>query len=107
MTTQVDLIRRRKPADSRPATFLYYSDTHGDDKPIHLYQMRDGRWKVRHVDYPELDSAHQSAIRAVEAFAGWREMSMKDWGASEVDWGSYPHLARYWPEFAQSWETSL
>jgi len=71
------------------ASFTYYGETREKDRTVRLYQNREGTYTVDIEGLPALTQTTPSKDRAEQVFRGWREMSMKDWGASEIDWGDW------------------
>jgi len=90
------------------ATFVYRDGGDNSGRRVSLFQQpRSKLWTITVEGFPSLTNTRHSASRAVESFAGWREMSLKDWGASEVDWGEYSHLAEHWPVYAHPWNEPI
>jgi len=89
-----------------PASFICYGYPEGQNRTVHLFHAPNGRWVVYVDNAPGADSFLETKI-AVERFAYWRERSARDYGASEVVWGSYRHLQRYWPEEVTPWNVPV
>lgn len=93
------------------AHFIYNKSRGGQNRTVRLYASRPkyatstrGLTTVDVVGLPLLTRMFQRPWQAVAYFSGLREMSWKDGGASEVDWGGYEDLARHWPTEATPWD---
>lgn len=91
----------------KPATYAYHGRSPKKGTLVKLRQLLDGRYVVEFDNHPELGCVPVSAAAAVGVFAGWRERAARDWGASDVDWGDYGHLKRYWPEYVSPWDCEV
>jgi len=93
---------------NKPASFIYKAER-GRGNIVRLY--RDGfdphKLVVDIEGFPQLARKFSSPQQAVECFDGWRERSLKDWGASAVDWGDYAEYSQYWPEDATPWDVNI
>lgn len=91
------MTRRKLIKSNRgPAVFVAYGQDAMSDRTVRLNRNTMG-YAVDVEGIPALTRTFPTAAKAVEYFAGLREMTIKDYGASEVEWGSYPELKRYWP----------
>lgn len=68
------------------AGFTYYGGTTDKDREVRLRHNLDGTFTVDIEGMPVLTQTVKDRDRAEEIFRGWWEMSMKDWGSSEIKW---------------------
>ena len=73
----------------RAAFFILYGKTEEDDRLVRLYRNRKGIYTVDFEGYPHLTRTTNSYEKAKSIFLGAYEMAQRDWGASEINWGSY------------------
>lgn len=71
------------------ASFIYYGETEDKNRLVRLYQNPQGTYTVDIEGMPSLTQTVTDKTKAEGIFRGWRELSMKDWGASEIDWGEW------------------
>lgn len=73
----------------KAARFTYYGESRDKDRVVRLYQNQFGTFTVDIQGMPALTKTVKDKDEAEDVFRGWREMSWKDWGASEIDWGDW------------------
>jgi hypothetical protein len=73
---------------NRKASFIAHGRTPVEDREVSFFRLPDGRYRVTVQGWPALTLTHPSYERVREAFQGFYEMSWKDWGPSDIDWGS-------------------
>lgn len=90
------------------ASFLY-NEENGKGRKVRLYADAGGHKGivVDVEEMPELTKVFTTPQVAVAHFAGLREMSTKDWGATEVDWGDYAEYADLWPAHLTPWNERI
>ena len=66
------------------ASFTYFGRTEDQNREVRFYRRPDRMYVCEVEGLPALKIAHPSKERVRAAFDGWYEMSMKDWGASEI-----------------------
>lgn len=72
---------------NKVAKFTYYGSSPDKDRKVTFFKTDDNRYTCRIEGMHALTITHPSKERVREAFKGWWELSQKDWGASEIDWG--------------------
>ena len=70
----------------KAATFVYYGADESKNRIVRFFK-RDGYYVCEVEGMPSLTISHPSCERVKAAFEGWYQMSFKDWGASEIEWG--------------------
>lgn len=76
---------------TKAATFTSYGSTEDKNKVVRFYKNKYGSYTCEVEGIPALTITHPSYERVKAAFEGWYQMSFKDWGASDIDWGSMAH----------------
>ena len=71
------------------AFFVVYGEKRLDYTLVRLYRNRKGTYTVDFEGYPHLTRTTNSYEKAKSIFLGAYEMAQRDWGASEINWGSY------------------
>jgi len=66
------------------ARFTYFGSDETKNREVRFYRRSDGMYVCEIEDMPALKIIHPSRERVRAAFEGWYQMSMKDWGASEI-----------------------
>ncbi len=71
---------------NKGASFTSYGSTEDKNRVVRFYK-RDGRYVCEVEGIPALTIVHPSYDRVRAAFEGWYQMSIKDWGSSDIEWG--------------------
>ena len=71
----------------KAASFVYYGETEDKNRVVRFSRNRYGSYTCELEGMPVLTITHPSYERVKAAFEGWYQMSFKDWGASDIDWG--------------------
>jgi len=66
------------------AYFTYYGSRTSKDKDVILSQESDDSCIVTVEGYPELTKGSLSYETGIELLEAYKEMSLKDWGSSEI-----------------------
>jgi len=66
------------------ARFTYLGSSEDKNREVQFYRRSDGMYVCEVEGYPTLKVVHPSKERVRAAFEGWYQMSIKDWGASEI-----------------------
>ncbi len=70
----------------KAAAFTYYGSTEDKNRTVRFYKQ-NGHYVCEIEGMPALKIVHPSYSRVRAAFEGWYQMSFKDCGASDIDWG--------------------
>lgn len=71
----------------KAATFTYYGSTEDKNRVVRFYRNQHGSYVCEIEGMSALTIMHPSYDRVKAAFEGWHQMSLKNWGASDIDWG--------------------
>jgi hypothetical protein len=70
----------------KAAEFTYFGSDESKNRVVRFYRQ-NGYYVCEIEGMPSLKIVHPSYERVRSAFLGWYEMSFKDWGSSDIDWG--------------------
>jgi hypothetical protein len=70
----------------KAAEFTYFGSDESKNRVVRFYRQ-NGYYVCEVEGVPALRVQHPSYERVKAAFEGWWQMSFKDWGASDIDWG--------------------
>lgn len=71
----------------RRASFTYHGGPGREDRLVTFSKRHDGQYTVQIEGMPALTIIHPSYNRVKAAFEGFYQMSQKDYGATDIDWG--------------------
>ena len=71
----------------RKASFIAYGRTEAENREVTFSRLPNGQYVVRVEGMPVLTVTHPSYERVKAAFEGYYQMSVKDYGPSELEWG--------------------
>jgi len=71
----------------KAAQFVYYGSDESKNRTVRFYKNLNGMYSCGIEGLPALTITHPSYARVKAAFEGWWQLSQKDWGASDIDWG--------------------
>jgi len=68
------------------AYFTHLGDGQESGRLIRMYRNNRGTYTVDVEGYPALSQTVESLEKAEQILRGWWQLSLKDWGATEIEW---------------------
>lgn len=71
----------------KAAQFVCHGSTEDKNRIVRFYKNQHGSYVCEVEGMPALTIIHPSYDRVKAAFEGWYQMSLRDLGAGDIDWG--------------------